>query len=132
MEHKEADYAYNDDDRLQQTSDAVNNTPQTDLAKATAALDRITIPPEVIARFSEVAWPGSSLIISDEPMSKETNKATDFIVLVSTEPQGGIKKRPKQFFPSDNFYRDSSDDYFYGYDRYGRRGYPRQKSFFWW
>ena len=44
-------------------------------------------------------------------MSKETNKATDFIVLVSTEPQGGIKKRPKQFFPSDNFYRDSSDDY---------------------
>lgn len=133
LEHKEADYAYNDDDRLQQTSDALNNTPQTDLAKAAAALDRITIPPEVIARFSEVAWPGSSLIISDEAMSKETNKATDFIVLVSTEPQGGIKKRPKQFFPSDNFYRDSSDDYYYGYDRYGRRAYPRQKSFFgWW
>jgi len=133
LEHKEADYAYNDDDRLQRTSDAVE-TPQTDLAKAAAALNRITISPDVMARFADAAWPGSSLIISDEPMSKETNKATDFIVLVSTEPQGGIKKRPKQFFPSDNFYRDSSDDFYYSYDRYGRRqGYPREKSFFgWW
>lgn len=133
LEHREADYASYDDDRLQQTSDA-DDTPQTDLAKATAALDRITISPDVVTRFTEAAWPGSSLIISDEPMSKETNKATDFIVLVSTEPQGGIKKRPKQFFPSGNFYRDSSYDYYYSYDRYGRRqGYPRQKSFFgWW
>jgi hypothetical protein len=28
---------------------------------------------------------------------------------------------------------DSADDFYYGYDRYGRRQYPRQKSFFgWW
>ncbi|WP_045836326.1 L,D-transpeptidase family protein [Hyphomicrobium sp. 99] len=131
LEHKEADYA-SSEDRLDQTSDATE-TPQTDVAKATAALNRITIAPDVLARVTEAAWPGSSLIISDEPMSKETAKATDFIVLVSTEPQGGIRKRPKQFFPSDNFYRDSSDDFYYNYDRYGRRQmYPRQKSLFWW
>ena len=35
---------------------------------------------------------------------------------------------------NDNFYGDSADDFYYGYDRYGRRqAYPRQKSFFgWW
>lgn len=132
MEHKGADYASYDDDRLDQTNGA-SDAAQTDVAKATAALDRITISPDVLARVTEAAWPGSSLIISDEAASKETAKATDFIVLISTEPQGGIKKRPKQFFPSDNFYRDSSYDFYYNYDRYGRRGYyPRQKSLFWW
>lgn len=132
MEHKGADYASYDDDRLDQTNSAAD-ARQTDVAKATAALDRITISPDVLARVTEAAWPGSSLIISDEAASKETAKATDFIVLISTEPQGGIKKRPKQFFPSDNFYRDSSYDFYYNYDRYGRRGYyPRQKSLFWW
>ncbi len=132
MEHKGADYASYDDDRLDQRNSA-SDAPQTDVAKATAALDRITISPDVLARVTEAAWPGSSLIISDEAASKETAKATDFIVLISTEPQGGIKKRPKQFFPSDNFYRDSSYDFYYNYDRYGRRGYyPRQKSLFWW
>lgn len=132
MEHKGADYASYDDDRLDQTNGA-SDAAQTDVAKATAALDRITISPDVLARVTEAAWPGSSLIISDEAASKETAKATDFIVLISTEPQGGIKKRPKQFFPYDNFYRDSSYDFYYNYDRYGRRGYyPRQKSLFWW
>jgi len=133
MEHKGADYASYDDDRLNQTNSA-SDAAQTDVAKATSALDRITISPDVLARVTEAAWPGSSLIISDEAASKETAKATDFIVLISTEPQGGIKKRPKQFFPSDNFYRDSSYDFYYNYDRYGgrRQYYPRQKSLFWW
>jgi L,D-transpeptidase catalytic domain len=132
LEHKNSDYAYNDDGR-DRLSDATE-PPQTDLAKATAALDRITISPDVQARLAGAVWPGSSLIVSDETVSKETGKSTDFIVLVGTEPQGGIKKRPKQFFRQDNFYGDSADDFYYGYDRYGRRQYyPRQKSFFgWW
>jgi hypothetical protein len=133
LEHKNADYASSDDGRGDHLNDATE-TPQTDLGKATAALDRITISPEVMARVAGAVWPGSSLIVSDEAVSKETGKSTDFIVLVSTEPQGGIKKRPKQFFRGDNFNMDSSDDYYYSYDRYGRRQmYPRQKSFFgWW
>lgn len=132
LEHNDnADYAYNEDRRYR-LNDA-NTPPPTNVAEASAALDRITISPEVSARLSSAVWPGSSLIVSDEPMSKETGKATDFIVLISTEPQGGIKKRPKQFFRNDNFMSDSADDYYYGYDRYGRRAYPRQRSMFgWW
>ena len=69
----------------------------TDAAAAKAALERITIPQEAIDRINEVVSPGSSLIVSDEPMSaKETGKGTDFIVLMSGEPQGGIKSRPRR------------------------------------
>ena len=62
-------------------------------ARLNAALDRITLPPEVMARVSGSVWSGSSLIVSDEEMSKETGQATDFVVLISGEPQGGLKKR---------------------------------------
>ena len=37
--------------------------------------------------------PRSSLIVTDEPLSPETGKGTDFVVLLSGEPQGGIKSR---------------------------------------
>jgi hypothetical protein len=100
--------------------------PPTDLGPATAALDRVTLPPEVVARASEYVWPGSSLIISDEELSKETGKATDFVVLISGEPQGGIKKRPRQQpnYRNDPYYYD---DYYY-YD--DRRRRPRYTPFF--
>ncbi len=132
LEHRDSDYASNDD-HPHRLSDA-DAPPLTDVAKATAALDRITISPDVAAKLSSAVWPGSSVIVSDETMSKETGKATDFIVLVSSEPQGGIKKRPKQFFRGDNFMNDSADDFYYGNDRYGRRQmYPRHRSYFgWW
>jgi L,D-transpeptidase-like protein len=67
----------------------------TDVGMAKAALDRITIPQEAIDRISEVISPGSSLIVSDEPMSKETGAGTDFVVVMSGEPQGGIKIRQR-------------------------------------
>ena len=35
--------------------------------------------------------PRSSLIISDEGLSSETGNGTEFVVLLSGEPQGGIK-----------------------------------------
>ncbi len=67
-----------------------------DLAGAKQALERITIPKEALERISEVIAPGSSLIVSDEPVSRETAKGTDFIVLMSNEPQGGLKiRRPR-------------------------------------
>jgi hypothetical protein len=40
-----------------------------------------------------MASPRSSLIISDEALSSETGKGTEFVVLMSAEPQGGIKAR---------------------------------------
>ena len=59
---------------------------------AKAALDRIAIPQDVLDRIGNIA-PRSSLIVTDEPMSSETGKGTEFVVLLSGEPQGGIKKR---------------------------------------
>ncbi|MBI1650033.1 L,D-transpeptidase family protein [Hyphomicrobium sulfonivorans] len=67
----------------------------TDADAAAAALDRIEIPEEARARISELVLPGSSLIVSDEPLHKETGKATEFVVLLSGELQGGIILRPK-------------------------------------
>jgi lipoprotein-anchoring transpeptidase ErfK/SrfK len=48
---------------------------------ATAALDRITIPQAALDRISELAGPGTSLIISDHGLGPETGIGTDFIVL---------------------------------------------------
>jgi hypothetical protein len=49
--------------------------------KANAALNRIEIPQETVARISELLTPASSLIISDNGFSHETGKDTDFIVV---------------------------------------------------
>jgi multidrug efflux pump subunit AcrA (membrane-fusion protein) len=65
----------------------------TDPVGAKAALDRLTIPQDVLDRIAGMVSPRSSLIISDEVLSPETGKGTDFIVLMSGEPQGGIKFR---------------------------------------
>jgi hypothetical protein len=65
---------------------------KTEPAGATAALDRIVIPQDVLDRIAGIA-PRSSLIITDEGLSSETGKGTEFVVLMSGEPQGGIKMR---------------------------------------
>ncbi len=62
---------------------------------AKAALDRITIPQDVLDRIAPTALPRSSIVISDEPLSSETNYRTEFVAVLSTEPQGGfITRRP--------------------------------------
>ena len=65
----------------------------TDPGGAKAALDRIAIPQDALDRIAGIASPRSSLIISDEALSSETGKGTEFVVLMSGEPQGGIKFR---------------------------------------
>ena len=91
-----------------------------DIGAAKGALERISIPAEAIDRINEVASPGSSLIISDEAMHpRETGKGTDFIVVMSGEPQGGLTIRPR----TSNRDRDRERPY--------RR--PRSYSpFLWW
>jgi len=64
----------------------------TDPGSARTALDRIVIPQDALDRIAGMA-PRSSLIITDEALSSETGKGTDFVVLLSGEPQGGIKMR---------------------------------------
>ncbi|HZP18647.1 MAG TPA: L,D-transpeptidase family protein, partial [Bauldia sp.] len=59
------------------------------------ALDRITIPPDVLARIAPTALPRSSIIVSDEPLSRETNYRTEFVTVLSDQPQGGfLMRRP--------------------------------------
>jgi len=59
------------------------------------ALDRITMPQDVLDRIAPTALPRSSIIISDEPLHKETNYRTEFVVALNNQPQGGIKNRPR-------------------------------------
>lgn len=59
------------------------------------ALDRITIPKDVLASLAPTAVPRSSIVISDEPLSSETNYRTEFVAVLSNQPQGGfITRRP--------------------------------------
>jgi ribosomal protein L14 len=60
---------------------------------AKAALDRITIPRDVLDRIAPTALPRSSIIISDEPLSRETNYRTEFVAVLSNQPQGGFVTR---------------------------------------
>jgi hypothetical protein len=69
---------------------------------AKAALDRIVIPQDALNRIAGIA-PRSSLIVTDEPLSSETGKGTEFVVLLSGEPQGGIKRRRRS--PGSEFSR---------------------------
>jgi hypothetical protein len=60
---------------------------------AEAALDRISIPQDVLDRIATTALPRSSLIISDEPLNRETNYRTEFVVALHNQPQGGLAMR---------------------------------------
>ena len=62
---------------------------------ARAALERIVIPQDALDRIAGMVSPRSSLVISDEAFSPETDKGTDFIVVLSNEPQGSMKIRPR-------------------------------------
>src|SRR5690348_5669211 len=59
--------------------------------------ERISIPQDALDRIAGIASPRSSLIISDEALSSETGKGTEFVVLMSGEPQEGIKFRRRSF-----------------------------------
>ncbi len=57
------------------------------------ALDRITIPQDVLDRIAPTALPRSSIIVSDEPPSRETNYRTEFVAVLNNQPQGGFVTR---------------------------------------
>jgi lipoprotein-anchoring transpeptidase ErfK/SrfK len=59
------------------------------------ALDRITIPQDLLDRIAPTALPRSSIIVSDEPLSRETNYRTEFVAVLNNQPQGGfLMRRP--------------------------------------
>jgi hypothetical protein len=57
------------------------------------ALDRITIPQDVLDRIAPTTVPRSSIIVSDEPLSGETNYRTEFVAVLNNQPQGGFVTR---------------------------------------
>jgi L,D-transpeptidase catalytic domain len=60
---------------------------------AKSALDRIIIPKDVLDRIAPTALPRSSITISDEPLNRETNYRTEFVVVLNNQPQGGLAMR---------------------------------------
>jgi hypothetical protein len=84
------------------------------------ALDRITIPQDALASLASTALPRSSITISDEPLSRETNYRTEFVVVLNNQPLGGFLNRPRTPAPDVLVARGNSwGDYGYGYDRQG-------------
>jgi len=80
---------------------------------AKGALDRIAIPQEVLDRIGPTALPRSSIIISDEPLSKETNYRTEFVAVLSNQPQGGfVTRKPTEVRVADD-----------GFTFFGNSGY---------
>jgi hypothetical protein len=84
--------------------------------EAKNALDRITIPQDVLDRIGPTAMPRSSIIISDEPLSAETNYRTEFVVVLNNHPQGGfITRKPTPnvtFADNDGWGNDRSGSFF--------------------
>jgi hypothetical protein len=95
------------------------------------ALDRITLPQEILDRIAPTAMPRSSIIISDEPLSSETNYRTEFVVVLNDQPQGGFANRARspdmRFARRDGAGFNRWGDWFFGDSRpprsqsYGRR-----------
>jgi chemotaxis protein histidine kinase CheA len=92
------------------------------------ALDRITIPQEVLDRIAPTAQARSSIVISDEGLHSETNYRTEFIVVLNDHPQGGIANRARtevRVARRDN--RDDDGGFFGGDNR--RRDWERRDTF---
>jgi hypothetical protein len=89
---------------------------------AKSALDRITIPQDVLDRIAPTALPRSSIIVSDEPLSKETNYRTEFVAVLNNQPQGGfITRKPTEVLIAD-------DGGFYSGGWGFPSGYPRRRG----
>ena len=91
-----------------------------DANNAKDALDRITIPQDVLNRIAPTAVPRSSIIVSDEPLSAETNYRTEFVAVLNNHPQGGFVTRSPDRVASDNYW---GDDGFGSFPR-GRSSQP--------
>ena len=77
IEPRQRRHPHREAKRLKRSSE-----PPPSAARASAALERIEIPQDAAERIAELLMPKSSLIISDQPLSEETDSDTDFIVLV--------------------------------------------------
>jgi hypothetical protein len=100
-------------------------------SSAKAALDRITIPPDVLDRIASSAAVRSSLIVSDEALSPETGKGTEFVAVLSDQPQGGLAMRHHPTTARVHYARERNNlDADNAYAAPRGYYYPQQRSFF--
>ncbi len=96
---------------------------------AKAALDRISIPQDVLDRIAPTALPRSSIVVSDEPLSRETNFRTEFVAVLNNQPQGGfLTRRPTPSFARGDWWGGGGFFDFFGGDerpRMRRRSEPQ-------
>jgi hypothetical protein len=98
---------------------------------AQAALDRVSIPQDVLDRIAPTALPRSSIIVSDEPLNRETNYRTEFVVALHNQPQGGLAMRKT---PNMRVARESDAGFtpWRGGQYYDQRGQYYQRRQGWW
>lgn len=97
---------------------------------AKGALDRVSIPKDVLDRIAPTARPRSSIIVSDEPLSRETNFRTEFVAVLSNHPRGGFKTRRRTVSVKRPFAEpwQPSSYFFFGPPRqYKQRGKTRRR-----
>ena len=95
------------------------------------ALDRITIPQDVLDRIAPTALPRSSIIVSDEPLSRETNYRTEFVAVLNNQPQGGfVTRRPTADVPvaSGNAWGDDGFGFFFQRNWNSQPGNTRRRG----
>jgi L,D-transpeptidase-like protein len=95
------------------------------------ALDRITIPQDVLDRIAPTALPRSSIIVSDEPLSRETNYRTEFVAVLNNQPQGGfLMRRPTVNFPvaSGNYWGNDGFGFFFQRNWNSQPAYRRPRT----
>ena len=91
------------------------------------ALDRVTIPQDILDRIGPTAGPRSSIVISDEPLSKETNYRTEFVAVLANQPQGGfITRKPTPVVAVAA--RDEDDGFASFFRGFGAPEEPRQRG----
>jgi len=77
----------------------------------------------VLDRIAPTAIARSSIVVSDEPLSGETNFRTEFVAVLSNQPQGGfITRQPTtegNFASNDD---ESGTGFFFPRSNWGRRG----------
>jgi L,D-transpeptidase catalytic domain len=92
------------------------------------ALDRITIPQNVLDRIAPTALPRSSIIVSDEPLSSETNYRTEFVAVLNNQPQGGFVTRQ----PTNNVWGDDGFGSPFQRNWDSQSGNTRRRGQGWW
>jgi hypothetical protein len=94
------------------------------------ALDRITIPQDVLDRIAPTALPRSSIIVSDEPLSRETNYRTEFVAVLNNHPKGGfLMRRPTVNVPVASYNSWGSDRFgFFSHRNWTQAGNTRPRS----